>query len=101
MLKYIVLEIEFYIDWDLVVRLCVEILFIYFGFYVGFWYCFVYSFYNRCWYFMVWFVLSLSCWLIGIEIYFGVKIGVWLFIDYGFGVVIGEIVEFGDDVIFY
>jgi len=38
---------------------------------------------------------------IGVEIYFGVMIGCWLFIDYVMGVVIGEMVEVGDDVMFY
>lgn len=41
------------------------------------------------------------CWLIGIEIYLGVIIGCCFFIDYGMGVVIGEMAEVGDDVIFY
>lgn len=35
-----------------------------------------------------------------IDIYFGVKIGCNFFIDYGF-IVIGEMVEIGDDVIIY
>lgn len=39
--------------------------------------------------------------MIGIEIYLGVRIGWCFFIDYGMGIVIGEIVEIGDDVIFY
>lgn len=39
--------------------------------------------------------------MIGIEIYFGVKMGEGILIDYGMGVVIGEIVEVGNRVIIY
>jgi serine O-acetyltransferase len=39
--------------------------------------------------------------LTGIEIHPGAKIGQRLFIDHGFGVVIGETAEIGDDVLLY
>jgi serine O-acetyltransferase len=39
--------------------------------------------------------------LTGIEIHPGAKIGKRLFIDHGFGVVIGETAEIGDDVLLY
>lgn len=47
------------------------------------------------------FVGHLSRWLTGIEIHPGAKIGRRFFIDHGFGVVIGETAEIGDDVTLY
>lgn len=46
-------------------------------------------------------VSHLSRWLTGIEIHPGAKIGRRFFIDHGFGVVIGETAEIGDDVTLY
>ena len=43
----------------------------------------------------------LGRWLTGIEIHPGAKIGRRFFIDHGFGVVIGETTEIGDDVTLY
>jgi serine O-acetyltransferase len=46
-------------------------------------------------------VSHISRLLTGIEIHPGAKIGERLFIDHGFGVVIGETAEVGDDVLLY
>ena len=46
-------------------------------------------------------VSELSRWLTGIEIHPGAKLGRRLFIDHGMGVVFGETVEIGDDVLIY
>lgn len=46
-------------------------------------------------------VSHISRLLTGIEIHPGAKIGKRLFIDHGFGVVIGETAEIGDDVLLY
>ncbi len=46
-------------------------------------------------------VSHLGRWLTGIEIHPGARIGRRVFIDHGFGVVIGETAEVGDDVIIY
>jgi len=46
-------------------------------------------------------VSQISRLLTGIEIHPGAKIGQRLFIDHGFGVVIGETAEVGDDVLLY
>lgn len=43
----------------------------------------------------------ISRWLTGIEIHPGARIGRRFFIDHGFGVVIGETTEIGDDVTLY
>ena len=44
---------------------------------------------------------QLTRWLTGIEIHPGARIGRRFFIDHGMGVVIGETVEIGDDVLLY
>jgi serine O-acetyltransferase len=57
--------------------------------------------YNRHWYVLARVVSHLSRLFTGIEIHPGAKIGQRLFIDHGFGVVIGETAEVGDDVLLY
>lgn len=46
-------------------------------------------------------VAEISRWLTGIEIHPGAKLGKRLVIDHGFGVVIGETAEVGDDCIIF
>jgi serine O-acetyltransferase len=57
--------------------------------------------YNRRLYVTARLVSHISRLLTGIEIHPGAKIGQRLFIDHGFGVVIGETAEVGDDVLLY
>lgn len=52
-------------------------------------------------YFMARFVNHFARWLTGIDIHPGATIGRHLFIDHGFGVVIGETAEIGDNVSIY
>src|SRR4051812_20207371 len=47
------------------------------------------------------FISQLARWFTGIEIHPGAKIGRRVFIDHGFGVVIGETAEVGDDCTIY
>lgn len=47
------------------------------------------------------FVAHIGRWLTGIEIHPGARIGRRFFIDHGFGVVIGETAQIGDDVTLY
>jgi serine O-acetyltransferase len=60
---------------------------------------------NACWRMgLKWlgrFISYLSRWLTGIEIHPGATIGRRVFIDHGFGVVIGETAEIGDDCTIY
>ena len=60
---------------------------------------------NACWRVgLKWlgrFISYLSRWLTGIEIHPGATIGRRVFIDHGFGVVIGETAEIGDDCTIY
>ena len=57
--------------------------------------------YGRRLYLAARFVSQIGRFLTGIEIHPGAKIGQRLFIDHGFGVVIGETAEVGDDVLLY
>ncbi|KTE24382.1 MULTISPECIES: serine O-acetyltransferase [unclassified Sphingopyxis] len=52
-------------------------------------------------FFLARFVNHFSRWMTGIDIHPGAKIGRHLFIDHGFGVVIGETAEIGDNVSIY
>src|SRR4051794_35800250 len=47
------------------------------------------------------FISQIARWFTGIEIHPGATIGRRVFIDHGFGVVIGETAEVGDDVTIY
>ena len=58
-------------------------------------------FYRRKNYVLARFVSSIARVLTGIEIHPGAKFGERLFIDHGFGVVIGETAEIVDDVLLY
>lgn len=64
-------------------------------------YCMVYELWKKECKGLVCLLFFFSCFVIGIEIYLGVKIGCCFFIDYGMGIVIGEIVEIGDGVMIY
>ncbi|WP_016834997.1 serine O-acetyltransferase [Herbaspirillum lusitanum] len=60
---------------------------------------------NKCWVLgLKWlgrFISQLARWFTGIEIHPGATIGRRVFIDHGFGVVIGETAEIGDDCTIY
>lgn len=56
---------------------------------------------RRRFYLLARFISQAGRWLTGIEIHPGATIGRRLFIDHGFGVVIGETSELGDDVTLY
>ena len=57
--------------------------------------------YRRRWFVSARLVSQFGRFVTGIEIHPGAKIGKRLFIDHGLGVVIGETVEVGDDVLLY
>lgn len=73
--------------------------------YPGFWALFYYKisrwFYLKKYYFLARFWMEVGKRLTSIEIHPGAVIGKRLFIDHGFGVVIGETCIIGDDVIIY
>ena len=58
-------------------------------------------FYNKKYYFIARYITEKTKRKTGIEIHPGAKIGKNLFIDHGFGVVIGETAVIGDDVTIY
>lgn len=57
--------------------------------------------FNGGWLWVARFLSALSRWLTGIEIHPGAKIGHYVFIDHGMGVVIGETAEVGDGCTIY
>lgn len=58
-------------------------------------------FWQRNWFWLGRWLAHISRWFTGIEIHPGASIGRRFFIDHGFGVVIGETAEIGDDVTLY
>ena len=75
--------------------------FLYSGFWALVFYKFSRFFYLRKRYLMARFWMEVGKRLTSIEIHPGAKIGKRLFIDHGFGVVIGETAVIGDDVVIY
>ncbi len=78
-----------------------EIVLCYPGFHAVIWHRLAHRLYRARLYLLARIVSSLSRHLTGIEIHPGAKIGRRFFIDHGMGVVIGETVEIGDDVLLY
>ena len=76
-------------------------IFLYPGFWALVFYRFSRFFYLRNYYFWSRFWMEVGKRLTSIEIHPGAKIGKRLFIDHGFGVVIGETAIIGDDVVIY
>ena len=76
-------------------------IFLYPGFWALVFYRFSRFFYLRNYYFWSRFWMEVGKRLTSIEIHPGAKIGKRLFIDHGFGVVIGETCVIGNDVIIY
>lgn len=86
---------------DLVVLSILEILLCYFGIMVIIYYCLVYVLYQLGVLLLVWLIVDIVYLVIGIDIYLVVQIGLSFFIDYGIGVVIGEIIIIGCNVCLY
>ncbi len=79
----------------------IEVLLLYPGVHALIGYRIARVFYNIHFYFLARFISQLFRFLTGIEIHPGATIGKRLFIDHGFGVVIGETSIIGDDVTMY
>lgn len=79
----------------------IEIVLCYPGFHAVLWHRFAHSLYKRDLHLLARVVSSFSRLMTGIEIHPGATIGRRFFIDHGMGVVIGETVEIGDDVLLY
>jgi serine O-acetyltransferase len=86
---------------DPAARSLIEVLLLYPGVHALIGYRIAHVFYNIHFYFLARFISQLFRFLTGIEIHPGATIGKRLFIDHGFGVVIGETSIIGDDVTMY
>lgn len=86
---------------DPAARTTLEVLFLYPGLHAVFLHRIAHKFY--CWrmFFIARAISHIGRFLTGIEIHPGAKIGKYLFIDHGSGVVIGETTEIGDNVTIY
>jgi len=86
---------------DPAARSTLEVLTCYPGIHALFFHRIAHGAWKRGWYWLGRFISHLSRWLTGIEIHPGAVIGRRVFIDHGFGVVIGETAEVGDDCTIY
>lgn len=78
-----------------------EVIMLYSGVHAVLYYRLAHWLWKRKWYFLARFISQFARFLTGIEIHPGAEIGRRLFIDHGFGVVIGETATIGDDVTIY
>ena len=86
---------------DPAARSAAEIVLCYPGFHAVLFHRFAHRIYGAGWFTLARVVSQFSRSLTGIEIHPGARIGRRFFIDHGMGVVIGETVEIGDDVLIY
>lgn len=95
------MDVEVIFFGDFVVNSLIEVVCFYFGFYVIVVYCLVYEFCKLGVLLIFCIFLEYVYILIGVDIYFFVCIGECFCIDYGIGMVIGEMVDIGNDVKIY
>lgn len=86
---------------DTAAKSIIEIIFCYQGLHALIFYKISHLFYKIKLYFIARLISSIGKFLTGIEIHPGAKIGKRLFIDHGYGVVIGETAIIGDDCLIY
>ncbi len=94
-------EISFIIENDPAARSFLEVLLLYPGFHAVLWHRVAHFFYRKRLYFLARLISQLVRFFTGIEIHPGAKLGRRILIDHGFGVVIGETAEVGDNVIMF
>ena len=86
---------------DPAARNILEVIILYQGFHVLFFYRIAHFFYKYKMFFIARLISQMARFLTGIEIHPGAKIGKRLFIDHGMGVVIGETSSIGNDCTIY
>lgn len=101
MWKRIKEDIQNVMDQDPAARSRLEVFLTYAGLHAVWGYRIAHWFWTRKWYTLARLISQWTRFFTGIEIHPGAKIGRRLFIDHGFGVVIGETCEIGDDVTIY
>jgi len=93
--------IEFVKERDPAAKNFLQVILFYPGIQAVFWYRIAHFFYNHKLKFLAYFLMYWVRNMLNIEIHPAAKIGKRLFIDHGTGVVIGETVEIGNDVLIY
>ena len=78
-----------------------QVIFLYPGFHILIFHTIAHFFYNHKFKFIARLISQIARFLTGIEIHPGAKIGNFLFIDHGMGIVIGETAEIGDNCTIY
>lgn len=86
---------------DLAAKNILEVIFLYPGFHVLFFYRIAHFFYSYKLFFIARLISQFARFLTGIEIHPGAKIGKRLFIDHGMGIVIGQTATIGNDCTIY
>lgn len=86
---------------DPAVRSTLQVIIFYHGLHALIFYRIAHFFYNIKFYFIAELISNISKLFTGIEIHPGATIGKRLVIDHGFGTVIGETAEIGDDCLIY
>lgn len=86
---------------DPAARNILEVIILYPGFHVLFFYRIAHFFYNHKLFFIARVISQIARFFTGIEIHPGAKIGRRLFIDHGMGIVIGETATVGNDCTIY
>ncbi|UFJ40632.1 serine O-acetyltransferase [Brevibacillus humidisoli] len=94
-------DIQAVFDRDPAARSILEVILTYSGLHAIWGYRIAHRLWKSRWYTMARIVSQLTRFFTGIEIHPGARIGRWLFIDHGSGVVIGETCEIGDNVTIY
>jgi len=94
-------DIETVFAKDPAAKSTLEVLFLYPGLHAIWMHRVAHLLWERNWLFLGRLLSHINRFLTGIEIHPGAKIGRRLFIDHGMGIVIGETVEIGDDVLMY
>ena len=101
MMKRIMEFLQTYKDYDPAAKSLVEICLLYPGPKALALHYIAHALYKEKFFFLARFVSEISRWLTGVEIHPGATIGRRLVIDHGFGVVIGETAEIGDDCVIF
>lgn len=101
MFKHIREDISCILERDPAARSRLEVITCYPGFHAVTMHRIAHCLFKKKWYWLARFISHLSRFLTGIEIHPGAQLGHRVFIDHGFGVVIGETAIIGDDCTIY
>ncbi|TLG76792.1 serine O-acetyltransferase EpsC [Culicoidibacter larvae] len=94
-------EINYIIEHDPAAMSKLQVFFLYPSIHVRIFHKWASFFYRHRWFFLARFFSQFARFLTGIEIHPGAKLGKRIFFDHGMGIVVGETVVIGNDVIIY